>query len=162
MDRRAIRLQKRRMRMTMQMLDHYCRDLARFVGSAHSGDELAHVLRALLTPAEIESIAQRLSILDGISTGIAQREIAETLRVGIATVTRGSRVWQENRECLGKYFPRPPREGSAVGATFTHSGVPQAAVMQDAGLKVTGIRADLASSASTQANQNIEPEASVS
>lgn len=91
----------------MQSLDSYSRELAQFMLATDHPDELARVLKALLTPAEIESIAQRLSILDGISTGVAQREIAETLKVGIATVTRGSRVWQENRECLGKYFPRP-------------------------------------------------------
>lgn len=96
----------------MQPLENQCRELARFVRSASSLEELAHVLKAVLTPAEIESIAQRLCILDGISTGVAQREIAETLRVGIATVTRGSRVWQENRDSLGRYFPRS-KEGKA-------------------------------------------------
>jgi TrpR family transcriptional regulator, trp operon repressor len=90
----------------MQPLESQCRELARFVLSTSKVEELTHVLKAVLTPAEIESIAQRLSILDGISAGVAQREIAETLRVGIATVTRGSRVWQENRDCLGRYFPR--------------------------------------------------------
>ncbi len=90
----------------MDSLDQGCRDLSHFMLAAESSEELTRVLRALLTPGEIESIAQRLSILDGISTGVAQREIAETLRVGIATVTRGSRVWQENRVCLEKYFPR--------------------------------------------------------
>ena len=97
----------------MQPLESHCSELARFVLAASTVEELAHVLKAVLTPAEIESIAQRLSILDGISTGVAQREIAETLRVGIATVTRGSRVWQENRECLGRYFPRTKEDSNA-------------------------------------------------
>lgn len=100
----------------MQSLESQCRELSRFVLSTKTVEELSHVLRAVLTPAEIESIAQRLAILDGISTGVAQREIAETLRVGIATVTRGSRVWQENRDCLGKYFPRV-KETPAAGAS---------------------------------------------
>jgi Trp operon repressor len=90
----------------MQSLESQCRELSRFVLSAQTVEELSVVLKAVLTPAEIESIAQRLCILDGLSTGVAQREIAESLRVGIATVTRGSRVWQENRDCLGQYFPR--------------------------------------------------------
>jgi TrpR family trp operon transcriptional repressor len=107
----------------MQPLDNHCRDLASFVLSSGTVEELAHVLRAVLTPAEIESISQRLSILDGISTGIAQREIAESLRVGIATVTRGSRVWQENRDCLGKYLPRA-RSGEAVVASLPSAAKP--------------------------------------
>jgi|GEM_PF-547841 len=106
----------------MQSLENQCRELSRFVLSTQTVDELAHVLRAVLTPAEIESIAQRLSILDGISTGVAQREIAETLRVGIATVTRGSRVWQENRDCLGKYFPRDKESGTATTNPASASG----------------------------------------
>ena len=105
----------------MQSLENQCRELSRFVLSTQTVEELAHVLKAVLTPAEIESIAQRLSILDGISTGIAQREIAETLRVGIATVTRGSRVWQENRETLGKYFPRDKDGQTPAGNAGTQS-----------------------------------------
>ncbi len=90
----------------MRPVDEQCWDIAYFVKNSDSAEELALLLKAILTPAEIESIAQRLSILDGLSTGVAQREIAETLRVGIATVTRGSRVWQENRDYLGRFFPR--------------------------------------------------------
>ncbi len=90
----------------MRPLDQQSSEIASFMKNSHSEEELALLLKANLTPAEIESITQRLSILDGLSTGVAQREIAETLRVGIATVTRGSRVWQENRDYLGRYFPR--------------------------------------------------------
>ena len=82
------------------------KELAHFLSRPGSESELATLLKALLTPAEIESISQRLCILDGIATGVPQREIAEGLRVGIATVTRGSRVWQEHRKDLGIYFPR--------------------------------------------------------
>jgi Trp operon repressor len=154
----------------MQMLDHYCRDLARFLGSAlssaggaHSIDELAHVLRALLTPAEIESIAQRLSILDGISTGIAQREIAETLRVGIATVTRGSRVWQENRACLGKYFPRQALDGSSFSLFNGHqvvSSAPSLQAVQAVSASVPG--SGLPPAGASYVRSSPEPEATVS
>ncbi|MCA2960247.1 MAG: hypothetical protein IOD12_08340 [Silvanigrellales bacterium] len=113
----------------MQPIESQCRELARFVLSASPVEELAHVLKAVLTPAEIESIAQRLCILDGISTGVAQREIAETLRVGIATVTRGSRVWQENRDCLGRYFPRA-KEGEFVAAPERAEAVKSEALSQ--------------------------------
>ena len=114
----------------MQPIESQCRELARFVLSASTTvEELAHVLKAVLTPAEIESIAQRLCILDGISTGVAQREIAETLRVGIATVTRGSRVWQENRDCLGRYFPRA-KEGESAASPDCSENVKADALAQ--------------------------------
>jgi TrpR family transcriptional regulator, trp operon repressor len=88
------------------VLQKHSSDVASFFLSTSGERELSSVLKAILTPAEIEAISQRLSILDGLSNEIAQREIAEQLRVGIATVTRGSRVWQDNREILGRYFPR--------------------------------------------------------
>ena len=91
----------------MESQDIFCQELAEFVKNSVSSAELAKVFKALLTPAEVESIVQRLSIFDGLSRGVAQRAIAENLQVGIATVTRGSRAWQEYQRCLEKYFPRP-------------------------------------------------------
>jgi Trp operon repressor len=91
---------------TPLLKQNHCADVAQFFLSTSGPQELEHVLKAILTPAEIEAISQRLSILDGLSGEVAQREIAENLRVGIATVTRGSRVWQDNRETLTRYFPR--------------------------------------------------------
>lgn len=64
------------------------------------------LLKVFLTPAEIDAISQRLQIVDMISKGIAQREISEKLGVGIATVTRGSRMLQENNNVLRHVFPR--------------------------------------------------------
>lgn len=69
-------------------------------------EELEQYLKVFLTPAEIDAISQRLQIVDLIAKGTAQREISEKLGVGIATVTRGSRMLQENAELLGKVFPR--------------------------------------------------------
>ena len=49
------------------------------------------LLEGLLTPKEIDGIARRLQIVKKLKAGVSQREIAEKLKVGIATVTRGSR-----------------------------------------------------------------------
>ena len=64
------------------------------------------LLKVFLTPAEIDAIFQRLQIMDMICKGVAQREISEKLGVGIATVTRGSRMLQENADLLQQVFPR--------------------------------------------------------
>jgi TrpR family transcriptional regulator, trp operon repressor len=106
-----------------------CGELSQFMRRPTTEEDLARLLKAVLTPAEIESISQRLCILDGIATGVPQREIAESLRVGIATVTRGSRVWQENRDDLGVYFPRHSglshlkSHASAVGSFRGSQGI---------------------------------------
>ncbi|WP_028468057.1 Trp family transcriptional regulator [Neptunomonas japonica] len=55
-------------------------------------DEMEQALCALLTPAEFSEVTKRLQIFKMLRQGVPQRQIAETLGVGIATVTRGSRA----------------------------------------------------------------------
>lgn len=87
-------------------IDEHCQELANFLRSIAPLEEFFQLLRVILTPAEIEAISQRLSILDFLAVGKPQREIAEVLEVGIATVTRGSRAWQDLRPILERHFPR--------------------------------------------------------
>ena len=47
-------------------------------------------IRDLLTPNELTDVANRLQIFEMLEQGIPQRQIADNLGVGIATVTRGS------------------------------------------------------------------------
>ncbi|MBP7774700.1 helix-turn-helix domain-containing protein [Candidatus Woesebacteria bacterium] len=53
--------------------------------------EIASFLDALLTPKEIREIPKRLQIIKLLKRGMSQRDVAEKLKVGIATVSRGSR-----------------------------------------------------------------------
>ena len=48
-------------------------------------------LQNLLKPAELDEIAVRLQIVKLLKKGVAQRKVAEKLRVSIGTVSRGSR-----------------------------------------------------------------------
>ncbi|MBU1992345.1 MAG: Trp family transcriptional regulator [Patescibacteria group bacterium] len=52
--------------------------------------QMEDFLKAILTPAELDSIPTRLEIVRMLKKGVSQREIAKKLGVGIATVTRGS------------------------------------------------------------------------
>lgn len=60
--------------------------------TAKNNDSLKAALHSLLTPSEFSEISKRLQIFNLLKTGMPQRQIAETLGVGIATVTRGSRA----------------------------------------------------------------------
>ncbi|MBT3864682.1 transcriptional regulator [Candidatus Peregrinibacteria bacterium] len=54
-------------------------------------------LKMVLTPKELEEIPKRIEIFDQLRKGTPQRKIAKELNVGIATVTRGSRELQKNK-----------------------------------------------------------------
>ncbi len=53
-------------------------------------------LKDALTPAEYREIATRWQILKELWQGRGQREIMRDLKIGIATVTRGSRVLEND------------------------------------------------------------------
>ncbi|MFA6435701.1 MAG: Trp family transcriptional regulator [Candidatus Gracilibacteria bacterium] len=48
-------------------------------------------LSAVLTPAELEEVARRLQIFKLLKQGMPQHQVSEKLKVGIETVSRGSR-----------------------------------------------------------------------
>ena len=56
--------------------------------------EVQNLLEGLCTPVELLELDRRLKIVQMLKAGISQRDIAEKLHVGIATVTRGSRELQ--------------------------------------------------------------------
>lgn len=57
--------------------------------------EMEKFLVGILTPQELIDIPQRLQIVKLLKKGTPQRVIADKLKVGIATVTRGSREIQK-------------------------------------------------------------------
>lgn len=56
-----------------------------------SAEEMLDFLKGILTPNELDQLSTRLQIVKLLKKGIPQHQIAERLKVGIATVTRGSR-----------------------------------------------------------------------
>lgn len=70
-------------------------ELVDFLLQANDRSAMARRLRALLTPAELHDIPNRLKITRLLKQGVAQRDIAKQLGVGIATVTRGSKALAE-------------------------------------------------------------------
>ena len=53
--------------------------------------EMLDFLRGILTPSEFDEIVTRLQIVKLLKKGLPHQEIARRLKVGVATVTRGSR-----------------------------------------------------------------------
>ena len=57
-------------------------------------EQMSAALEGLLTPYEQQELINRLQIFELLSQGVSQRQVAQKLGVGIATVTRGSRALQ--------------------------------------------------------------------
>tara|TARA_B100000767_G_scaffold220725_1_gene209050 strand:- start:233 stop:454 length:222 start_codon:yes stop_codon:yes gene_type:complete len=55
---------------------------------------MSTALEGLLSPYEQQELINRLQIFELLSQGVSQRQVAQQLGVGIATVTRGSRALQ--------------------------------------------------------------------
>ncbi len=76
---------------------------------AQSGKaQMLDALQALLTPYEQQELVNRLEIFALLSAGMSQREVAKTVGVGIATVTRGSKALQ-----AGKFDPQKMTSGTS-------------------------------------------------
>ena len=71
---------------------HYRQELLAHLLRAKNSQQLDALLSDLLTPSEISEISKRLQIFKLLEAGLPQRQIADQLGVGIATVTRGSRA----------------------------------------------------------------------
>lgn len=76
----------------MKTSNPYLPQLIDYLLSANDSESMHQILESLLTPSELIEISKRLQIIELLKQGISQREIAKQLGVGIATVTRGSRV----------------------------------------------------------------------
>ena len=74
---------------------NYSQELIEHLQQAGDSGRLEKALHSLLTPSELSEISKRLQIFKLLESGMPQRQIAETLGVGIATVTRGSRALKE-------------------------------------------------------------------
>lgn len=60
-----------------------------------TSEKMMNFLEGILTLKELEEIPTRLQIVKMLKEGIPQHQIAEQLKIGIATVTRGSKEIQK-------------------------------------------------------------------
>lgn len=59
-----------------------------------SEKEAKRLLTDILTPQELDSLAERWQIVQELAKGTSQRDISQKLGVSISKVTRGSRAMQ--------------------------------------------------------------------
>jgi len=66
--------------------------------------DLKLLFEDMLTPKEYKEFENRFEILKGLKSGESQRILADRLKVGIATITKGSKVLQKEKNWFKKYF----------------------------------------------------------
>ncbi len=69
-------------------------ELYELFASVKDEKEAKMLLVDILTPQELESLAERWQLIQSLDAGMPQREIAEKLGVSISKITRGSRMLQ--------------------------------------------------------------------
>lgn len=83
--------------------------LAQAFATSQNPFEIEGMLKALLTPKEVQDLGKRLDIVKLLKEGKTQREVSTKLGVGIATVTRGAKavnagVFDELLNTLGAVY----------------------------------------------------------
>lgn len=84
------------------MTDSHTKTIARLLRRTKSEAELASLLEDILSPSEREKIVERVRIVSMLIKKRPQREVASSLGVGIATVTRGASLFRKKDGVLAR------------------------------------------------------------
>ncbi|NOR23462.1 MAG: transcriptional regulator [Desulforhopalus sp.] len=77
---------------------NYISHLVNHLLARETAEQMEEALRGLLASSELVDVANRLQIFEMLEQGVPQRQVAEKLGVGIATVTRGSNTMKTRKE----------------------------------------------------------------
>ena len=84
----------------------HLRDLYTLFASVEEPKEAEKLLKDILTPRELASVAERWQLVRELAQGTPQREIAAKLGVSISKITRGSRMLQEGSGGFGLFLEK--------------------------------------------------------
>ena len=73
---------------------NHVRDLYELFAAVGNAEEAKMLLTDILTPQEMESLAERWQLIQSLHAGKPQRDIARDLGISISKITRGSRMLQ--------------------------------------------------------------------
>ncbi|MBU0767057.1 trp operon repressor [Patescibacteria group bacterium] len=75
----------------MPIPSSHLKDLYKLFASVESEREAEKLLKDILTPQELASVAERWQLVQKLSADEPQRKISKDLKVSISKITRGSR-----------------------------------------------------------------------
>jgi len=70
----------------------HLKEINTLFASIRTPKEAEMLLSDILTPQELESVAERWQLIQALAAGKPQREIAHELKLSISKITRGSRM----------------------------------------------------------------------
>ena len=70
------------------------KDLYELFAAPDSAKESEMLLKDILTPQELEAIAERWQLIQALSSGMTQRDVAKKCGVSISKITRGAHELQ--------------------------------------------------------------------
>jgi len=76
----------------MAIPPRHLKDLYKLFASVESEREAERLLKDILTPQELASVAERWQLIQKLAAGEPQRSISKDLHVSISKITRGSRM----------------------------------------------------------------------
>ena len=79
-------------------------EISKLVKNLHTEVEIESFFKELLTESEIETLSKRWRILEMLTQGFTQREIAKELQVSLCKVTRGAKILRDDESILRKHM----------------------------------------------------------
>lgn len=86
--------------MKKTQLKNHLDELCRLLIKVRTPKQAELFLNDLLTPEEIDSVAERLQIFKLLVKGLPQRQISQELKVSISKVTRGSLALKKSKSLI--------------------------------------------------------------
>lgn len=78
----------------MPVPQDHVRDLYKLFAQVENAQEAKLLLNDILTPQELDSLAERWQLIQALHAGKPQRDISKDLGISISKITRGSRMLQ--------------------------------------------------------------------
>ena len=80
------------------------KDIAKFLSKVCNPKDMENFMVEILTESELDTLSKRWRILQMLSEGRTQREIAKELKVSLCKVTRGSHILKKHDSISAKYL----------------------------------------------------------
>lgn len=78
----------------MKALNRSTHEIAQILIRSKNELEMGKLLEDILTPAELDDVAERIRIVEALLNGMSQRMVAKQLGVSVSKATRGSQLIQ--------------------------------------------------------------------